>query len=87
MKYLGLKGEAAMVLAFGSLSLYSGIGAMMTMALTAKEITILACMLTVSHSLIIETAIVAKAGANGLLVTGTRLMASVLSAVILNLVL
>src|SRR5690606_37667059 len=52
MKLLGLPGEASLVLVLGNcLNLYAGIGAIAFFSLSIKQITILAVMLSFSHSL------------------------------------
>ena len=79
--YFGLPGEAALVLVLGNLlHLYAGIGVMLTMELTVKEVYILAVMLGISHSLPMETAICKKIGVSSLLVILIRLGLSFLFA-------
>jgi hypothetical protein len=59
MGLVGLRGETALPFILGSvLNLYVAIGAMIPLGLTAKEITILATMLLLSHNLFVETAII-----------------------------
>lgn len=63
MQFFRLPGEAAIVLVVGNISsLYAAIGAMKAMNLTPLEVTILAIMLSFSHSLFMETAITKKLG-------------------------
>ncbi|MEW9121108.1 MAG: nucleoside recognition domain-containing protein [Thermotaleaceae bacterium] len=58
-----LPGEAAIVLVLGNvLNLYAAIGAMKAMTLTPLQVTILAIMLSFSHSLFMESAITTKLG-------------------------
>ncbi|HNZ50989.1 MAG TPA: nucleoside recognition domain-containing protein [Bacilli bacterium] len=58
MRWFGLPGSAAIVLLLANgINIYAGIGALGALSLTSKQITILAIMVTTSHSLIIETAI------------------------------
>ncbi|MGD9887204.1 MAG: nucleoside recognition domain-containing protein [Bacilli bacterium] len=58
MRWFGLPGSAAIVLLLSNgINIYAGIGALGAMTLTTKQITILALMVTTSHSLIIETSI------------------------------
>lgn len=64
MGWLGLPGEAAVVLFSGYfINLYAAIGAMLTMSLDMREMTIIAVMLGFCHSIVAETAISKKAGA------------------------
>jgi spore maturation protein SpmB len=59
MGLVGLRGETALPFILGSvLNLYVAIGAMIPLGLTAKETTILATMLLLSHNLFVETAVI-----------------------------
>jgi len=63
MGIFGLPGEAAIVLVIGNvLNLYAAIGALKAIELSAMQITILAMMLSFSHSLLVETAVIKKLG-------------------------
>lgn len=63
MRWIGLPGDAALVLVLGNfLNLYAGIGAMLTMDLTVKEVFILAVMLSFSHNMLVESAVAAQVG-------------------------
>lgn len=86
MGLMGLRAECALPLAAGCLvGLYSGTGAAAALHLTVKEITILGTFLGISHSLVLEGAIVAKAGSSAWRSTVLRLVASVVAAVLINL--
>lgn len=87
MQLFGLPGEAAIALVMGNLlNLYGGIGVMATLPLTAKQITIMAVMLSFSHSLLVETAVSKHVGVNVPVILSVRLGLSALSGVLLNLV-
>jgi len=87
MGFFGLPGEAAIVLVLGTLlNLYAGIGAMLTMALTVKQVYILSIMLSLAHSMIVETAITTKIGVKSWLVALMRLGMGFIFAFSLNLV-
>lgn len=86
MGYLGLPGEGAMVIMMGQVSLYSGIAAMVTLGMTAKQITIMSTFITIFHAIAMETAVVSKGGGNGLLVMGLRFAAAILACMVLNLI-
>ncbi|KPU26836.1 nucleoside recognition protein [Caloranaerobacter sp. TR13] len=87
MNILGLPGEAAIVLVLGNvLNLYAALGAVSTLTLTAKQYTIIAVMLSFSHSLFMETAVAKKIGISALGVVLLRLTLAILSGIILNLV-
>lgn len=63
MSFLGLPGEGALVLVAGYfLGIYAAIAAILTLDLTAQQITILAVMLSICHALFLETAITKKIG-------------------------
>lgn len=88
MKILGLPGEAAVPLVLGNfINLYAGIGAMASLSLSAKQATILAIMLSFSHSLLLESVVVKKTGVSLALIVITRITLAVLSGIIFNLIL
>ncbi len=85
MDLFGLPGEAALVLVVGNLTnVFGALGAMMTMELTAREVTILGVMVTISHSLPSETVVISKAGAHGKWALLYRLLASIFFGILLN---
>lgn len=88
MKIVGLPGEASIVLVLGNtVNLYAGVGAMAGLNLDAKEITILAVMLSFSHSLFMETAVAKKTGMNVKVLLALRFSLAIVSGIVLNLVL
>jgi len=88
MFLFGLPGEAAIVLVLGNtLNIYAALGAIASLTLTIKQITILAVMLGFSHSLIVETAIFKKLKVNALIVVSLRMGLALLSGLILNIIL
>lgn len=85
MGAFGLSGESAIVLALGNvLNLYAALGAMLAMELTVKQVYILAVMLSLSHNLIVETAITTKIGVKPYVVALIRLGMGFLFALVLN---
>ena len=63
MGMIGLSGEAAIPLVLANfLNLYAGIGAILTLDLTVKEVFILAIMISFSHNLFIESAVASHVG-------------------------
>ena len=87
MAVLGLPGQAALVLVLGNvINLYSAIGAMAAVSLSPRELTIISSMLLVSHSLILEGAVVKKSGANPWLLTLVRITLSLLVGTVFNLI-
>jgi len=85
MRFIGLSGETAIVLVLGNvLNLYAAIGAIISMSLTCKEVFILAVMLSLSHNLIVETAITTKIGVKPWVAAGLRLGMAIAFAYLIN---
>jgi spore maturation protein SpmB len=64
MHMVGLPGEASLPLVLGMfLNIYAAIGAILPLGMNTTEITIIAAMLLMAHSLPMETAISKKSGA------------------------
>lgn len=88
MRYVGLPGEAALVLVLGNtVNLYAAVGAVVGLSLTAKQITIIAVMLSFSHSLFMETAVAKKTGISAYVVLSIRFLLAIISGIILNILL
>lgn len=87
MGLFGLSGEAAIPLVLGNaLNLYAGIGGILSLELTVKEVFILAVMLSFSHNIFIETGVALKVGVKLWVVLVVRFGLAALSAIIINLV-
>ncbi|MCA0991644.1 hypothetical protein LCL91_10155 [Alkalihalobacillus hwajinpoensis] len=87
MKWIGLSGDAAIPLVIGNfLNLYAGIGAILTLDLTVKEVFILAVMLSFSHNLLIESGVAARVGVKLWVILAVRIGLAVVSAFAINLV-
>ncbi|QCJ44074.1 hypothetical protein FAY30_20380 [Bacillus sp. S3] len=87
MELIGLPGDAAIPLVLGNfLNLYAGIGAILTLDFSVKEVFILAVMLSFSHNLFIESSVAMKAGVKLWVVLVTRPGLALLSAIVINLV-
>ncbi|SDC00465.1 Nucleoside recognition [Melghirimyces thermohalophilus] len=85
MSWIGLPGQAAIPLVLGNLlNLYAGIGAILTLELTVKQVFILAVMLSFSHNLLVESAVCRRVGVRPLVVIGARLALAILSAWIIH---
>ncbi|MCM3714622.1 nucleoside recognition domain-containing protein [Halalkalibacter oceani] len=86
MGWIGLPGEAAIPLVLGNiLNLYAGIGAILTMDLTVKEVFILAVMLSFSHNLLVESAVAAKVGVRMSVILAVRIGLAIVAAFVINL--
>ncbi|WP_078392204.1 nucleoside recognition domain-containing protein [Shouchella patagoniensis] len=87
MNLIGLPGEAAIPLVIGNvLNLFAGIGAILSLELTVKEVFILAIMLSFSHNLIVESAVATKVGIKVAPIIAVRLFLAFFSALVINLV-
>ena len=79
MRLFNLPGEAAIILVMGNLlNLYAAIGAIQAISLTSSEILVIALMLSFSHALFVETAVVKQLKVSGLKVVALRLSLMVL---------
>ena len=82
---LGLPGKASMAIVTGMFfNFYASIGIIVALELTARQMTIIAVMLSCCHELIIETAIINKAGIRGWLIAGIRFVTAIFAGVLLN---
>ncbi|MBI3990740.1 MAG: nucleoside recognition protein [Candidatus Omnitrophica bacterium] len=85
MKFLGLRGEAALPLFIGFfVSIYAAVGAIAPLGLTGKEVTIMGMMITTAHVLIIETAILKKMGVGAWRIMFLRLFVAIGMGFIMN---
>jgi hypothetical protein len=86
MSLLGLPGEAAVPLVFGYvLNIYAAVGAMQAVSLSATQITVLAIAILIGHNLLIEGAVLYRAGMNGLAFGVMRVLAGLAAAAVANL--
>ncbi|MEH7390729.1 nucleoside recognition domain-containing protein [Bacillus sp. JJ1474] len=87
MNLIGLPGDAAIPLVLGNmLNLFAGIGAILTLDLTVKEVFIIAVMLSFSHNLLIESSVAAKVGVKLWIIVAVRVGLAIISAIAINLV-
>jgi Nucleoside recognition. len=85
MSVVGLPGDAAIPLVMGNaINLYAGIGAILPLELTVKEVFILAMMLSFSHNLFVEISVAAKAGVRFITVLAFRLGLAISSAFLID---
>ncbi len=88
MGLLGLPGEASLALVMGyTLNLYAALGVITGLSLTHKEITIIAVMLLMCHALFMETAISKRTGVSAAFIVTVRILISLISGFVLNLIL
>ncbi len=87
MNIFGLPGEAALCLIAGYfINLYAAIAVVTPLDLPARNITVIALMLGICHSLTLETPITSKTGVNAALLMVVRVVLSLISGVALNAV-
>lgn len=81
MKLVGLPGGAAVPLVVGYiLNTYAAIGAMLVLHLTGQQITLLALAILIGHNLLVEGAVLQKAGVNGIAFGIMRALAGLFAA-------
>lgn len=86
MSLLGLPGEAALPLVVGYiLNIYAAVGAMQALSLSATQITVLAIAILIGHNLIVEGAVLYRAGMNGFAFGVLRAVAGLVAAAVANL--
>ncbi|UWG95566.1 nucleoside recognition domain-containing protein [Dehalobacter sp. DCM] len=85
MHFFGLTGDSALVLVLGNfLNLYAAVGAILTMDLTIKQVFILAVMLSLSHNMLVETAVITRIGVKPWISAGIRLVMAFAAAKIID---
>lgn len=85
MGALNLPSIAALPLVVGLLTgIYTGMAAMVVLPLTIDQMTLIAVFLMISHNLIQEAIIQAKSGLGGLKATLVRMVASVLTVMVIS---
>lgn len=86
MALLGLPGDAALPLVVGYvLNIYAAVGAMQALHLTPAQITVLALAVLIGHNLLVEGAVLHKAGMNAVAFGVLRVAAGLAAAAAANL--
>jgi len=86
MSLMGLPGSAAVPLVLGYvLNVYAAVGAMTALHLSAQQITVLALAILIGHNLLVEGAVLRKAGMSGLGFGVLRAVSGLLAAGAANL--
>lgn len=86
MNLMGLSGDAAIPLVLGNvINLYAGIGAIITLDFSVKEVFIIAIMLSFSHNMFVEAGVAVKTGVKLWVVLLVRFSLAILSAILINL--
>lgn len=85
MEALGLPGDAAVPLVVGYvLNIYAAVGSMQALDLTARQVTVLAIAILIGHNLVVEGAVLHKAGMNGFVFGALRVVAGLAAAIVAN---
>ena len=88
MHILGLPGEASLPVVLGLvLNIYAAIGAILSLSLSVKEITIIAAIILLAHSLPMEAVVSKKSGAKVSTLLAARLLLAFGAGLLFNLVL
>jgi len=86
MSLLGLPGDAAVPLMVGYvLNIYAAVGAMQALHLSGRQITVLAIAILIGHNLLVEGAVLHRAGMNGFAFGALRVVAGLAAAAVANL--
>jgi hypothetical protein len=86
MSAMGLPGDAAVPLVVGYvLNIYAAVGSMQALHLDARQVTVLAVAILIGHNLVVEGAVLHKAGMNGFVFAALRVLAGLAAAVVANL--
>jgi spore maturation protein SpmB len=86
MSLVGLPGSAALPLVLGYvLNVYAAVGAMTALHLSAQQITVLALAILIGHNLLVEGAVLRKAGMSGVGFGVLRALSGLLAAGVANL--
>lgn len=87
MSLVGLPGSAAVPLVLGYvLNIYAAVGAMSALHLSPGQITVLALAILIGHNLLVEGAVLRKAGMSGVGFGVLRALSGLLAAGVANLV-
>jgi hypothetical protein len=86
MSLVGLPGSAAVPLVLGwVLNVYAAVGALTALHLNAQQITVLALAILIGHNLLVEGAVLRKAGMSGAAFGVLRALSGLLAAGVANL--
>jgi len=87
MEALGLPGDAAVPLVVGYvLNIYAAVGSMQALDLDPRQVTVLAIAILIGHNLVVEGAVLHKAGMNGFAFGALRIVAGLAAAATANLI-
>lgn len=85
MRYLGLPGEASLPFALGNfINLYPALGAIEALQMDGAQVTLIAFMLLLSHSVFIESVVIKSVGVRVVPIVLLRLTAAFLAALLFH---
>jgi hypothetical protein len=85
MSRLGLPGDAAVPLVVGYvLNIYAAVGSMSALDLSSRQVTVLAIAILIGHNLIVEGAVLHRAGMNGFAFGALRVVAGLAAGAVAN---
>jgi len=84
---LGLPADSGIVLITGFMNMFAGIGSMAAFSFTARQLTIIAIVIGLSHALFVETAVLMKLGMARLRIAFFRMFIAIITGMIMNLIL
>lgn len=88
MQIFNLPGDASLPLILGAfVNLYGAIGAIESLELSGNQITTIAIMLLIAHSLILETAVISTIGVKRKTQTILRVCVAIIAGLIVSLIL
>jgi len=88
MKYFGLPGGAALALVTGNLvNIYAALAIVAGLEMNVRQVTLIGLILGISHSQIMESAIVSKMKAKTYIITPARIIIGLLLGYFMNLIL
>jgi len=88
MKYFGLPGGAALALVTGNfVNIYAALAIVASLEMNVRQVTLIALILGVSHSQIMESAIIGRMKAKSYIVTPARIIFAMIIGIIMNLIL
>jgi spore maturation protein SpmB len=87
MGLFGLPGESALALVAGyTANLYAALAVLTPLHLSSRDVTTVALMLGISHSLPVETSVMRKTGVNAWFLLLVRMVLSLVVGIVLNLI-
>jgi hypothetical protein len=85
MTLLGLPGDAAVPLVMGYvLNIYAAVGSTQALGMSASQVTVLAIVILIGHNLVVEGAVLHKAGMSGVAFGALRVVGGLAAGAVAN---